>query len=180
MADHIASANPMPIPYRIRGRLTPTLLLVFAAASLTGCALEPYRMPIVQGNVVTQEQVAALKPGMSRFQVRDLLGTPLLGSVFHGDRWDYVFTFKQQGREPQARKVTVFFKGEALDRFEADQVPTVAEFASTLGRQDNPKVPPLEATPEQLQDFPPPAQAAAQPPLPPLPSVYPPLETASP
>lgn len=170
----------MLIPYRVRGRLAPTLLLALAAASLSGCALEPYRMPIVQGNVVTQEQVSALKPGMSRFQVRDLLGTPLLGSVFHADRWDYVFTFKQQGREPQARKVTVFFKGEALDRFEADPLPTVAEFASTLGRQDNPKVPPLEATTEQLEDFPPPTQAAAQPTPAPLPAVYPPLETATP
>jgi outer membrane protein assembly factor BamE len=170
----------MPISHRVRGRLASTLLLAFAAASLSGCALEPYRMPIVQGNVITQEQVTALKPGMSRIQVRDILGTALLGSVFHADRWDYVFTFKQQGREPQARKVTVYFKNDALDHFDADPLPTVAEFAATLSRKDNPKVPPLEATQEQLQDFPPPAQAAASAPLPPLPSTYPPLESATP
>ncbi|MBE0475331.1 outer membrane protein assembly factor BamE, partial [Rhodoferax sp.] len=67
----------------------------------------PYKIDIVQGNFVSREQAAALKPGMGRLQVRDILGTPLLASIFHADRWDYVFTFKRQGVEPQARRVTV-------------------------------------------------------------------------
>ena len=60
-------------------------------------SITPYKVEVVQGNFVSKEQVEALKPGMSRQQVRDILGTPLVTSVFHGDRWDYVFTLKRQG-----------------------------------------------------------------------------------
>lgn len=141
-------------------------------------AFRPYKMDVVQGNVVTSEQVALLKPGMSRIQVRDVLGTPLLTSVFHEDRWDYVFTLKRQGVEPQSRRVTVFFKNSELLRFEADALPSEAEFAATLGKMNLPtKMPELEATSESLKKFPAPVKAAAPPPLPPLPTSYPPLES---
>lgn len=170
----------MFIIHRAPGRLGPALLLGAALLTLQACsALQPYRVPVVQGNVVTREQVAVLRPGMSRIQVRDILGTPLLTSVFHADRWDYVFTLKRQGAEPQARRVTVFFKGDVLERFEADDLPTETEFVSTLGRKEPPKVPLLEATPEKLQEFPPPAPPAAAQALPPLPASYPPLEPAA-
>lgn len=169
----------MFIIHRAPGRLGPALLLGAALLSLQACsALQPYRVPVVQGNVVTREQVAVLRPGMSRIQVRDILGTPLLTSVFHADRWDYVFTLKRQNAEPQARRVTVFFKGDVLERFEADELPSETEFVSTLGRKETPKVPVLEATPEKLQEFPPPAAPAAAQALPPLPASYPPLEPA--
>jgi outer membrane protein assembly factor BamE len=104
----------MYIFHRAPGRLGPALLLGAALLALPACSfLQPYRMPVVQGNVVTREQVAVLRPGMSRIQVREILGTPLLTSVFHAARWDYVFTLKRQGAEPQARRVTVYFQGEA-------------------------------------------------------------------
>ena len=138
-------------------------------------------MDIVQCNFVSKEQAAAIKPGMSRVQVRDILGTPLLTSIFHADRWDYVFTFKRQGLEPQARKVTVFFKDDALERIEADPLPTEAEFVASLdsGRKSG-KVPLLELSEESLKQLPAPAKTAEpQPqPLPPLPASYPPLEPA--
>jgi outer membrane protein assembly factor BamE len=170
----------MYIFHRAPGRLGPALLLGAALLALPACSfLQPYRMPVVQGNVVTREQVAVLRPGMSRIQVREILGTPLLTSVFHAARWDYVFTLRRQGAEPQARRVTVYFQGEALERFEADELPSETEFVSTLGRQEKPKVPVLEATPEKLQAFPPPAPAPEPKPLPPLPASYPPLEPAS-
>ncbi len=138
----------------------------------------PYKMDIVQGNVVTSEQVALLKPGMSRIQVRDLLGTPLLVSVFHEDRWDYVFTLRRQGVEPQPRRVTVFFKNADLERFEADPLPSEAEFAATLGKMNLPnKLPELEASPESLKNLPTPVKAVEPKPLPPLPASYPPLES---
>lgn len=166
----------MLIFHRAPGFLGPALLGVAAFLTLPGCtALQPYRAPVVQGNVVTREQVAVLRPGMSRIQVRDILGTPLLTSLFHADRWDYVFTLRQQGREPQARRVTVYFKGDTLERFEADELPSEREFVATLGRQQPPKVPVLEATPEQLQAYPAPAPAQTSA-LPPLPASYPPLE----
>jgi len=171
---------------------TARLILLFAAsASLVACGglngastrvagiVTPYKMDIVQGNFVSKEQAAAIKPGMSRTQVRDILGTPLLTSVFHADRWDYVFTFKRQGLEPQARKVAVFFKGDALERIEADALPSEAEFVASLdsGRHTG-KVPVLEMTPESLAQLPPPVKAVEPKPLPPLPASYPPLEPA--
>ena len=148
--------------------------------------LSPYKIDVVQGNFVSKEQAEALKPGMSRLQVKDILGTPLLASVFHADRWDYVFTFRRQGLAPQARAVTVYFKNDALERFVADNLPTEAEFVSSLdsGRSTG-KVPVLEASPEALAKFAPAPAAvplagstAANPAVVPLaPDRYPPLES---
>lgn len=166
-------------------------LLVTVSASLAACGtlnnastrmagvVTPYKMDIVQGNFVSSEQAAALKPGMTRAQVRDILGTPLLTSIFHGDRWDYVFTFKRQGFEPQARKVTVFFKGDLLERTEADPLPTEAEFVASLdsGRKSG-KVPVLELSDTELKQLPVPTKAAEPKLLPPLPATYPPLESS--
>jgi outer membrane protein assembly factor BamE len=173
-----------PLRHAVRASLITAL-----CAGLLGCAgfdgaslrvasiVSPYRIDIVQGNFVSSEQIALLKPGMDRQQVRDLLGTPLLQSVFHGDRWDYVFTFKRQGEEPQLRKVAVFFKGGALERFEADTLPSEAEFVASLshGRKAT-AVPVLEASEEALKQFPAPPKPADARPLPPLPASYPPLE----
>ncbi|MES2876953.1 MAG: outer membrane protein assembly factor BamE [Pseudomonadota bacterium] len=174
-------------------RRSACLILLFATSlSLVACGslnnasksiagvITPYKMDIVQGNFVSKEQAAAIKPGMSRTQVRDILGTPLLTSVFHADRWDYVFTFKRQGLEPQARRVTVFFKGDALERMEADELPTEAEFVASLdsGRKVV-KVPVLEMSEESLKQLPAPAKNAEAKPLPPLPASYPPLEPSS-
>ena len=143
-------------------------------------AFKPYKMDVVQGNVVTSEQVALLKPGMSRIQVQDILGTPLLASIFHEDRWDYVFTLKRQGAEAQSRRVTVFFKNTELLRFEADALPSETEFAASLGRLNLPtQLPSLEATAESLQKAPAPVKTATPAPLPPLPASYPPLESST-
>ena len=150
--------------------------------------LTPYRADVIQGNFVSAEQVAQLQPGMTRDQVKSILGTPLLASLFHGDRWDYVFTLKRQGVDPQAFKYTVFFKGDQLERFEGDTMPSEMEFIATLSnRRKLGKVPVLEATEEQLRAAQRPSAAGAAPnsmPNPagvlsgPLPS-YPPLEGGS-
>jgi outer membrane protein assembly factor BamE len=179
----------MPSLYRHRVSLS---LILAACASLTACQswkgandrmsnlITPYKMDIVQGNFVSKEQAAALVPGMSRMQVRNILGTPLLASMFHADRWDYVFTFRRQGLEPQARRVTVFFKGDVLERVEADELPSEAEFVASLdsGRKFG-KVPVLEASEDSLKSFPTPAKPAEQTaPAPAAPASYPPLEPA--
>ena len=78
----------------------------------------PYRVEVVQGNVVTKEQIDAIKPGLTRAQVRDILGSPLLNDVFHADRWDYVFTIRRQGAEPQVRRVVALFDGDKLKSVE--------------------------------------------------------------
>lgn len=124
-------------------------------------ALTLYKPEVVQGNFVSKEQVAALQPGMTRLQVRDILGTPLLTSVFHGNRWDYVFTMRRQGVEPQNFRLTVFFDGDTMTRFEGDDMPSETEFVDRLSPKKDFKVPPLEATEEQLARFPAPASPAS-------------------
>ena len=96
---------------------------------LAGCSnipmlpsLQPYKIDIQQGNYVTQDMIAKLKPGMSRSQVRFALGTPLLVDPFRTDRWDYVYTYQKQGELTEQRTVTVVFRGEQLDRIEGDVV----------------------------------------------------------
>ena len=175
-----------------RCSLRLTLAVLTAGAMLVGCGsldfasktvagvVTPYTMDVVQGNVVTREQVAALKPGMARTQVRDVLGTALLTSVFHANRWDYVFTLKRQGVAPQSRKVTIFFKNDAMERVESDELPSESEFAATLNSKFSAKgYPVLEASPESLSAFP----VAPKPPAPSsaagnAPANYPPLESA--
>ena len=183
----------MPVQARYSARLGLVVLIGASMAALTGCGsldgassrianiVKPYRVDVVQGNFVSREQVEALQPGMSRQQVREILGTPLVTSLFHADRWEYVFTLKRPGEEVQTRKLTVFFKGDALERSEGDEMPTETEFVATLGARDSAKgkVPVLEATPEQLPKYPVterPAPAAAATPALPATTRYPPLE----
>ena len=152
--------------------------------------ITPYKVDVIQGNFIAREQVEQLRAGMSRDQVKAVLGTPLMASLFHADRWDYVFTLKRQGIAPQSFKYTVFFKGDALERFEGDSMPSEAEFIAKLdSKRKLGKVPALEATEEQLKAFdksPKPAvadaagsAAAAAPSAPAAvqPTVYPPLES---
>ena len=89
---------------------------------------------------------------MIRDQVKAILGTPLLASLFHADRWDYVFTLRRQGVPSQSFRYTVYFKGDQLERFEGDTMPSETEFIAKLNSRQQPaKVPVLEATEEQLQ-----------------------------
>ncbi|MEN9781345.1 MAG: hypothetical protein RL087_630 [Pseudomonadota bacterium] len=152
--------------------------LLAACATLAACStvgdatrnfasrLSPYQVEVVQGNFVSREQMALLKPGMTRLQVRDLLGSPLVTSVFHADRWDYVFTLKRSGEARQSRRLSVFFNGDALVRHEGDELPSESEFVAQFGARGKPgKIPPLEASEDSLKAFaarhPVDAQAAA-------------------
>jgi len=103
----------MPAPARLGLIL---LLLV-----LVGGCVQPYRVAIEQGNVVTDEMLEKLKPGLTRSQVRFLLGTPLITDPFHPERWDYVHVFKEHAGAPaRTRKLTVIFEGDTLARVESD------------------------------------------------------------
>jgi len=148
-------------------------LLVVSACS----SIKPYKAEVVQGNFVSQEQVQALRPGMPKQVVRDILGTPLVASVFHADRWDYAFTIQRQGAEPQLRRFSVFFDGDRLVRIEGDALPTEAEFAAKLDTRRPPsKLPPLKASEDQLAKYPTRAAPTAEPAAPAAPVTYPPLE----
>lgn len=176
-----------------RRRLAQATAALLIGVALAGCsstsdrmrsalgAVTPYKVEVVQGNVVTKEQVDQLRAGMSRQQVREVLGTPLLADIFHANRWDYVFTIKRQRVEPQQRRLTVFFNGDVMDRFEGDAMPSEEEFVAGLdSRKLSGKVPALEATEDQLKKYAPAAADAGQATPPraptPLPPTYPPLE----
>jgi outer membrane protein assembly factor BamE len=147
-------------------------------ASRTITALTPYRFDVVQGNFVSKEQVQLLQKGMNRRQVRDILGTPLVASVFHANRWDYAFTLRRQGAQPQQRKISVFFEGDVMLRYEADELPTEAEFAARIdNRRIDIKVPKLEASEAELSKFKSKSPAAPAPSNDaPVSMSYPPLE----
>lgn len=125
------------------------------STSSLGTTLSPYKMEVVQGNFVSKEQLEALQVGMSRNQVRVILGTPLLIDIFHPERWDYVFTIHRQGIEPVSKRVTVYFEDEVVERIDApDDLFSEAEFVVYLDSTQNKKKRkevPLEATPEQLE-----------------------------
>ncbi len=184
----------MPIEVCRRPRAGLVFWTAAALWALAGCSsfnsasqrlanvVTPYRADVVQGNFVSREQVEALQAGMSRQQVREILGTPLVTSLFHADRWEYVFTVQRLGQPLQTRKLTVYFERDLLARHEGDPMPTEAEFVSSLGgkRKEGAPVPVLEATDAQLARYPaaPPAAApAAASALPADPAKrYPPLE----
>ena len=144
-------------------------------------AITPYRPEVVQGNFVSREQVQALQRGMTQLQVREILGTPLVTSVFHERRWDYIFTMRRRGVEPQRYHLRLDFSADGLlENYEGDEMPSEAEFVQRISPERKYKVPQLEATEEQLQRFAPDEGAAAvdvQPtPTPRPPGSYPPLE----
>ena len=103
------------------------LLLPFLAACSTNMpqitdVLSPYRIDVRQGNFVTQDMVAQLKPGLSREQVRFILGSPLVTDMFHVNRWDYVYRFQPGRGEAEQRVLTVFFQDNKLTRVAGDVV----------------------------------------------------------
>jgi outer membrane protein assembly factor BamE len=109
----------------MRARILPLLVLLL----LAGCSSVPsllYKIEIQQGNVITQDMVDKLKPGMSRSQVRFALGSPLINDPFHENRWDYVYRLEQEGRLVEQRKLTVFFEGDKLVRIDGTFSPSIA------------------------------------------------------
>ncbi len=103
------------------------LAAVFAAMTLSACGvpripgITPYKMEIQQGNFVTQEMVAQLTPGMSKEQVKIILGTPLLIDIFHSERrWDYIYWKEDEAGKREQRKLVVFFEDGKLARLDGD------------------------------------------------------------
>jgi outer membrane protein assembly factor BamE len=161
---------------------------VVSLGALTGCeslqrtdslfgVITPYRIDIVQGNAITKEQAALVKPGLSRLQVRDILGTPLLTDPFHADRWDYLFTLRRPGTDAQRRSVVVYFENDVVKSLEAGELPSEREFVASISRFKDIRAPKLELTDDERKALPPPVQKAVPAPEP-VGAVrdYPPLE----
>jgi outer membrane protein assembly factor BamE len=171
------------------------LAALLLGMSLAGCGslsgsvsrdtFKPFVPEVVQGNFVSKEQRQALRPGMARAQVREILGTPLIASLFHADRWDYAFSIQRQGVAAQNFRLTVYFKGDVLEQVDSDVLPSESEFAGRLVRpQSTGKLPSLQASEEDLKKFTPAPRANAPAPAVPstsaaLPRNYPPLEPAT-
>ena len=167
--------------------------LAAVLAALAGCqslqssdnllgVITPYRVEVVQGNVVTKEQAEAVKPGMSRAQIRDILGSPLVTDAFHQSRWDYVFTIRRQGAEPQRRSVVVMFDGDTMKSIDTGgALPAEREFVTSIDTfKTSRNAPPLELTAEQMKALPAPVKPAAVAAEPVGPTrAYPPLEPNS-
>ena len=178
----------MSLPLLFRAAALP--LATALSAGLAACQylpntdrvfdrITPYKVEVVQGNVVTSEQAEAVKAGMNRAQVRDVLGSPLIVDAFHVDRWDYVFTIRRPGAEPQSRRVVVNFDGDVFKNIETGgALPSERDFVASIDSfKTSRNAPPLELSPEQIKALPVPAQPAvvtAEPIGPTRP--YPPLE----
>jgi outer membrane protein assembly factor BamE len=121
------------------------LLTLVVAILLAGCSSVPsllYKIEIQQGNVITQEMVDKLKPGMTRSQVRFALGSPMINDAFHNNRWDYVYRLEQEGRLVEQRRLTVFFDEDNLTRIDGSFKtsaafirPPVVEHAAPIERE---------------------------------------------
>lgn len=101
--------------------------LIVSSGLLAGCSfdsvvglVDPYRIDVRQGNYVDQEMVAQLRRGITRDQVRYVLGSPLVVDMFRTDRWDYVYRFRPGSGEAQQRVISLFFAGDVLERIEGD------------------------------------------------------------
>jgi outer membrane protein assembly factor BamE len=116
---------------RLSCAVQAAVAILLAAPLLDGCV---YRMDIQQGNYLEGKAVDRLEVGMTRTQVRYLLGTPMVPAIFDRDRWDYVYYF-QHGRlrRPAQRHLVVYFKDDKVTRFERDNVPNSAPQAPEEG-----------------------------------------------
>ncbi len=91
-------------------------LLILVSSSLSSCFLL-YQQDIEQGNVITREMIPQVRTGMTREQVRFVLGTPLISDVFHKDRWDYYYSFRPEGRKATKKhRITIFFSDNKVSR----------------------------------------------------------------
>lgn len=107
-----------------------------ASMLLSACSmLTPYKLDIQQGNYITEDMVAKLKPGMTRNQVRYVLGTPLLTDPFHANRWDYVYREVKGGKLVSEKRYIVNFDGDKAVSFEGDVFPPQKNFIAAPAPQ---------------------------------------------
>jgi outer membrane protein assembly factor BamE len=104
---------------------TPLISLIFLCLGGCGFVGFPgvYKINVEQGNIITQEMVDQLKPGMNRRQVRFILGTPLLEDSFNQSRWDYTYVLRNGKNVISQQQLTVFFDGDTLSRFTGTFTP---------------------------------------------------------
>lgn len=106
------------------------LIATVITLALTGCSGFPgvYKIDVEQGNIITQEMVDQLRPGMTPNQVRFIMGSPLVTDTFHADRWDYIYS-KKHGNDGtyERERLTLHFTDGKLSSLDGDYRPSVSE-----------------------------------------------------
>lgn len=145
------------MPFTPISKVILPLLLIFSTL-LAGCgasapALKPFKMDIQQGNVVTSKMLLQLKPGMTKSQVRFIMGTPLIVDSFHKDRWDYFYQMRQAGKIVEQRRVILDFDKDLLTKVRGDVVPQGTAGAATGNESSIAKTITVEPKPKQEKSW---------------------------
>ncbi len=137
----ISLEGTQPLP----ARLFLVASLIALLSSTTACTRWIYRIDVQQGNVITQDMLAQLHPGMEKDKVRFIMGTPLMVDVFHQDRWDYVYSMQPKGGTRQQRRVSLYFdKDNKLARLDGDIKAATHPLQAEERRDVSVSVPDLE------------------------------------
>ncbi len=128
------------------------IITCFAALWLNACSLADWqlvhRIDVQQGNVISQDALNQLKPGMTRRQAQFVAGSPMVADVFHQDRWDYIYLMQTGKGEVSREHVTLFFEDDILVRISGTMRPqTVDESAAAASKQVTLEVPPQDRAP---------------------------------
>ncbi len=133
------------------------IITCFAILCLSGCSITEwrlvYKIDVQQGNVITQETVNQLQPGMTRQQVQYVVGSPMVTDVFHQDRWDYLYLMEPGRGKAEREHVSLFFEDDALVRISGTLRPqddVADEAGAGTGEQVTLVVPPKERVPPGL------------------------------
>ena len=146
----VVSYSAGPVLKTHTAAMRAKILTLHVLLLLAGCSSIPslpYKIEIQQGNVITHEMLEKIKPGMTRAQVRFVLGSPVISDAFHGNRWDYVYRLEQEGRLIERHRITVFFEDDRLTHTEGRLRPSLAV------------APPKAAVAKPAEDKPAPAAA---------------------
>ena len=133
-----------------------TSLTFVGLLALAGCSFPGvYKIDIQQGNVVTQDMIDQLRPGMTRRQVRFIMGNPLLVDTFHANRWDYLYSLQPGGGERQQERMSVLFNGnDQLVGLSGDFMPGVSKDQAILGSDTDTNVVPQQGEPQKADEPP--------------------------
>ena len=127
------------------------LSLLVTACSPSLPSIKPYKMPIQQGNLVTSKMMMQLKPGMTKTQVRFVMGTPLINDSFHKDQWDYFYQMEKDGAIIEKRRVILMFEKDLLAKVKGDVIPANANTNKNEDRQEIVPIKSSEPNPNPAQ-----------------------------
>jgi outer membrane protein assembly factor BamE len=110
------------------------LTSIIALSLVLSACLKTHRIDIQQGNVITEAEVDQLEPGMTKREVRYILGTPLIVDPFHQNRWDYYYFFDRRGEENIRRRITIIFQDDLMTEVEGDISTNTENFITQEGK----------------------------------------------